>query len=42
MAMLFAVNIVRGRWEYKRVPAFYKKAVADHLRSMDAEDLIVE
>lgn len=42
MAMLFALNIVKGRWEYKRVPKFLKERVAEQLKLMGAEEFIKE
>lgn len=42
MAMLLAINIAEGRYTYKRVPKPLKAQVAEQLRSMGLEDLIVE
>lgn len=42
MAMLFAINIVKGTWTYAKVPAYFKPATKEHLIAMGAEDLAVE
>lgn len=42
LAMLIAINIVEGRYTFKRCPRVLKKKVAAQLKSMDAEELITE
>lgn len=42
MAMLLALNIVSGKYTYKRVPKFLKEQVKEQLVLMDAEELITE
>lgn len=42
MAMLLAVNIVDGKFTYKRVPKFLKEQVKEQLILMGAEELITE
>lgn len=42
MAMLMAINIMAGRYSFKRVPKRLKAAVKEQLVLLDAEDLAVE
>lgn len=42
MAMLLAVNIVDGKFTYKRVPKFLKDQVKEQLIILGAEELITE
>lgn len=42
MAMLVALNIVKGRYTYKRCPKVLKEQVAEQLKIMGAEHLITE
>lgn len=42
MAMLLAVNIVDGKFTYKRVPKFLKEQVKEQLILLGAEELITE
>lgn len=42
MAMLMAINIVNGKYTYKRVPKLLKPQVKEQLILMGAEDLAVE
>lgn len=42
MAMLLAVNIVDGKFTFKRVPKFLKDQVKEQLILLGAEELIEE
>ena len=42
MAMLLAVNIVDGKFTFKRVPKFLKEQVKEQLILLGAEELITE
>lgn len=42
MAMLFAINIAKGRRTFKQVPKFLKEKVRECLIDMDLEHLAVE
>ena len=42
MIMLIAINIVEGRYTYKRCPNYFKAEVAEQLKLMGAEEFIKE
>ncbi|MGX7096116.1 CD1375 family protein [Gemella bergeri] len=42
MAMLFAINIAKGRYTFSKVPKFLKAKVKECLIDMDLEELAVE
>lgn len=42
MAEFLAYRIATGKLEYKKVPKPLKEKVADCLRDLEAEDLIIE
>lgn len=42
MAMLFAINIAKGKRTFASVPKFLKEKVKECLKDMDLEELAVE
>lgn len=40
LAKLYAIHVVKGTWDYDRVPRLLKDKVDEELRAMDLEELI--